>query len=75
MDVENIFRKYHLKSGDTKLLNFGNLSVRIKREGQVWIINSFDKNEEEPSGGDYYQTGISDQLILVPALEFMEVKL
>jgi hypothetical protein len=69
MDKESIFRKYTLKNGESQLLSFGELNIRMKRQGQGWIIHSFKKDEKEPEGGDFYQTGISDSIILAPALQ------
>ena len=51
------------------MLNFGEIFIRMKREGQGWIINSYQKGDEEPEDIDFYQTGGSSSLILSPALQ------
>lgn len=68
MEVENIFKKYQFKNGDSELLNFNSVSIRIKRKGQGWEIYSFDNNKEEPENGAFFQSDVSDSLILAPAL-------
>lgn len=69
MEVGNVFRKYHLENGESEEIVFGDLAILIKRLGQGWIIHSFKKDEEETEGGDFYLTGVSNDLYLEPALQ------
>ena len=69
MEIGNVFRKYQLKSGMSELLEFNALSIRFRRNGQGWEIYPFNKHEEEPETGEFFQTGVSDSLFLVPALQ------
>lgn len=69
MEIDKMFRKYQVKDKKSEIVDFGDVSIRIKREGQGWFVNSLNKDEEEPLSGNFYQTGASDNLILAPALQ------
>ena len=69
METDKIFHKYQLKDKQSELVEFGDISIRLKREGHGWFINSYKKDEEEPVNGDFFQTGVSDSVILSPALQ------
>ncbi len=69
MDIENVFRKYRISDKKPELVEFGDIFIKIKREGNGWFINSYSRNEKEPETNDFFQTGSSDSLILIPALQ------
>ena len=69
MQFEKFFGKFHLNNHDSELLDFGNIFIRLNREGQGWIIKSFNKDQAEPETGEFYQTGNSSSLVLAPALQ------
>jgi len=68
MDIQEIFGKYKLKSGETKSVNYNGLTISVIKEDTGWWINSFHSETTEPEKGKYYQTGTSDSLILSAAL-------
>ena len=71
MESDNIFGKHQFLSGDTKAISLDNNLLYIKREKEGWcFLTSGEFNEEIPdfSKGEYFHTGKSNSLIIMPTL-------
>jgi len=68
MDIQEIFGKYKLKSGESKKVTYNGLTISVIKEASGWWINSFHSESTEQKKGKFYLTGASDTLILSAAL-------
>ena len=71
MGLDNIFGKHQFLPSDTKIINLNNKWLFIKREKEGWyflVSEEFNEGNLDFSRGEYFQTGKSNSLIIVPAL-------
>ena len=71
MGIDNIFGKHQFLLDDTKTIELNNSLLFIKRKKEGWCFFTSEKfSEETPdfSKGDYFHTGKSNSLIIIPAL-------
>ena len=74
MNIESVLKKYNIPPENTQIIEFGDLRILIKRKEHGWFIFSDSTKEDDeetkpaPEEGDYFQTGASNILYLVPAL-------
>ena len=73
MDTGQIFGKYKLTTGEIRLLAAADFLLGVRREKEGWTISQEVITENEPAhpdfnSGDYFQTGKSNTLLILPAL-------
>ncbi len=73
MEVNSLFGKHQITNGNSKLFNFGKLTIGAKREKEGWFLltqeGETDEKKQFPelTEGDFYQTGKSNSLLILPA--------
>src|SRR5690554_6411782 len=73
MESGKVFEKQKLPVGAHRIFSADGFSLRVSREKEGWMINHTERsvNQGEPydfTGGEYFQTGKSATLIVLPAL-------
>ncbi len=72
LDSNSLFGLLKIPPGDFRMFSFPQFSLAIKREKEGWIFLRMEKHPhgEAPdfSGGEYFQTGKSDALLLIPSM-------
>ena len=70
MGAKPIFGKHQLMPGEHRIFTADNFSLGVKRTKEGWLLLLISGTENEPdfSEGEYFQTGKSNSLHILPAL-------
>lgn len=75
MELNELFGKHHLQPGNLKIFDLESFALGIKREKEGWFVETADGTEREKkltekitAGGEYFQTGKPNSVVIAPAL-------